>query len=94
MHLGQVHAHAGDRVVEAAAHQPGRRLDVLWLELLDPELGRDAREEAVERLVSDAAALLRIGLGVDRLRIEEPFDEPGRGAVGEALELCYGERAS
>ncbi len=44
LHLGQIHAHARERVVEAAAHQPGRRLNVLRLEPLHPELGRDAEK--------------------------------------------------
>ena len=92
LHLGEIHPHAGERVVEAAAHKAGRGFDMLRLELLDPELGGDAREEPVESLMGDAAALLRVGLGVDRLRIDEALDEPGRGAIGEALELRHPER--
>ena len=82
LHLGEVHPYPAHGLVEALPHQARGRLQVLRLELLDPELGRDAGEEAVEGVVRDAAALLRVGLGVNRLRIEEPLDEPGRGAVG------------
>ena len=39
----------------------------------------------------DAAALFRVGRGVDRLRVEETLDEPRRGAVCEALELGHAE---
>ena len=39
----------------------------------------------------DAAALHRIRLGIDRPRVEEALDEPGRRAVGEALELGHRE---
>ena len=64
------------------------------LELLDAELRRHAREEAVQRCVRHRAALHRVRLRVDRPRGEEPLEEPGGGAVGEALELGHRERGA
>src|SRR5581483_2999460 len=66
---------------------PHRIVDDALLEPLDAELLRESREELVERVVRDRAAQLRIHLRVDRARREMALDEPGRGAVGEALEL-------
>ena len=94
LHLGELHPHAADRLVEALPHQPLRVVDVARLELLDAELRRHAREEAVQRRVRHRAALHRVGLGVDRPRGEEALDEPGGGAVGEALELGHRERGA
>jgi hypothetical protein len=42
--------------------------------------------------VGDRAAELRVDLGVDRLRIEQPLHEPRRRAVGHPLELGDVER--
>ena len=56
------------------------------------ELLRQAGEEAVERGVRDRAAQLRVDLGVDRPRVDDAVDEPGRRAVGEPLELGDVER--
>ena len=39
----------------------------------------------------DLPAQHRVGLGVDRLRVDEPLDQPGRRAVDEALELGRAE---
>ena len=55
------------------------------------ELLRQAGVEGVERLVGDLAAQQRVGLGVDRLRVDDPLEEPGRRAVDEALELGRAE---
>ena len=68
LHLGHVHAHALQRLVEARAHQPHGVFDDALVELLDAELLRQAREELVERVVRDRAAQLRVDLGVDRAR--------------------------
>src|SRR5947209_7425825 len=92
LHLGHLHPHAAECLAEARAHQShGVVLDTL-VEFLDAELLREAREELEQRAVGDGAAQLRIDLGVDRLRIDEPVDEPCRRAVGEALELGDVER--
>ena len=40
----------------------------------------------------DRAAHARVDLRVDRARVEQPLDEPDRGAVGERLELGGAER--
>src|SRR5207237_1156611 len=58
------------------------------------ELLRQAGVELVERLVRDLAAQHRVGLGVDRLRVDDALEEPGRRAVGEALELGRREDAA
>src|SRR5262245_2690529 len=92
LHLGHVHAHALHGLVEAGAHQPHRFLDHAVVETLDPELLRQAREELVQSAVRDGSAQLRIDLRVDRARIEQALDEPGRRAVGKAFELGDVER--
>ena len=44
-------------------------------------------EELEERLVRDRAAHARVDLGVHRLRVEHPLDEPDRRAARERLQL-------
>ena len=56
------------------------------------ELLRQPVVERVERLVGDLAAQERVGLGVDRLRVDDALEEPRRRAVDEALELGRAER--
>ena len=51
------------------------------------ELLRQPAVERVQRLVRDAAAQHRVGLGVDRLRGDHALEEPRRRAVDEPLEL-------
>src|SRR6185437_13802111 len=70
-----------------ATHETDGRLDVGLVERLDSELARQPGEELVEGRVRDRSAQLRIDLGVDRLRVEETLDEPGRRAVRKALQL-------
>ena len=48
--------------------------------------------EAVQRRVRDGAAQHRVDLAIDLARREQPLEEPGRGAVGEALQLGDVER--
>ena len=94
LHVGHVHAHARERIVEAGAHEAHRVLHALRLDPIGAELLRQPGEEAVQRRVRDAAAELGVDLGVDRLRIEEALDEPRGRAVGEPLELGDTERVA
>src|SRR4051794_24301107 len=87
LELRQLHAHAVHRRVEAAPKERQRAVELRLVQLLHAELLRDAAEELVQRVVCDRAAQLRVGLGVDRVRVEQPLDEPRRRAVGETLEL-------
>src|SRR5207247_7023342 len=64
----------------------------LRLDAVRSELLRQPGEETAQRGVRDAALELRVDLGVDRLRVEIPLDEPGGRAVGKALELGDAER--
>ena len=64
-------------VVEAAPQERQRAVERRLVQPLDAELFRDAAEELVQRVVRDRAAQLRVGLRVDRVRVEQPFDEPG-----------------
>ena len=91
LQLGQLHAHAVHRLVEAAAQERQRAVELRLVEPLDAELLRDAAEELVQRAVRDRAAQLRVDVRVDRPRIEQPVDEPRGRAVGEALELRHVE---
>src|SRR5581483_2414220 len=59
LHLRHVHAHALQRLLEARAHEPDRVLHDAFLEVLDAELLRQAREELEERAVRDRALQLR-----------------------------------
>ena len=92
LHLGHLHPDALQRLVEAGAHEAHRTVLDAVVQLLDAELLGQPREELEERAVRDRAAQLRIHLRVDRLRVEEALEEPGRRAVREPLELGDVER--
>ncbi len=88
MEVSQVEAHAGGKcVVETAPHQLEGGLQVFRRDALRVKLPWERGVEAVERRVHDLAAKDGVRLGVDRLRVDHPLDEPGGGAVGEPLEL-------
>src|SRR5439155_3672592 len=91
LELRHLHPHAVHRRVEAAPEERQRAVELRLVELLDAELLRDAAEELVQRVVRHGTAELRVGLRVDRVRVEQPLDEPRRGAIGETLELGHVE---
>ena len=92
LHVGHLHALSLERLVEAGAHEPDRCVFDTRLEPFDAQLLRHAREELEERRVRDGTFQLGVDLCIDRARIEEPVDEPGGRAVGEALQLRDVER--
>src|SRR4029453_3429821 len=91
LQLGQLHAHAVYGLVETAAQERQRAIEVSLVEALDAEFLGDAAEELVQRAVRDRTSQLRIDVRVDRPRIKQSVDEPGGRAVREALELGHVE---
>jgi hypothetical protein len=78
---------AAQCLVDAALEEPERGVEVAGVDPLAAELLRQPAVERIKRLVGNLAAHERVGLGVDRLRVDDALEEPGRGAVDEALEL-------
>ena len=76
-----------ESLVEAALEECNCGLHGLGTDPLDPEFLREPRVERVESLVSDLAAQKGVRFRVDRLRVDDPLEQPGGGTVEEALEL-------
>ncbi len=87
LEVAHLHADAADRLVEARVDEHDGRVGVAVLEVRRAELLLQPAEETVERRVGDGAAQLGVDLGVDRARVDDALHQPGRRAVGEALEL-------
>src|SRR5918994_604627 len=87
LHLDHLEPDTAERLLETVPHEAHRILDLLRTNPVAAEHLRKALKELEECAVGDRAAQSRIDLRVDRLRVDQPVDEPGRGAVGKALEL-------
>ena len=88
LELGQIEPDSRfERVVQAGSHEDERGVEVLGRHALGVQLPGKRRVEAVQRRVNDLPSEHRVRLGVDGLGIDHALHEPGRGAVGETLEL-------
>src|SRR5581483_343909 len=87
LHLGHLHAHAADCLVEACAHEPdGVVLDAL-VELLDAELLGQAVEELEERAVRDGAAKLGIDFGSSSLSTNHADEQSAKRSSSVTLNV-------
>src|SRR4029453_843674 len=85
LQLRHLQPNAAEGPLEALTHEVDRILHLLGPDAVAPENLGEAGEELEERAVGDRAAELRVDFRIDRPRVQHPIDEPGRGAVGEAL---------
>ncbi len=93
LHLGHLHPHALDRLVEAGAHQPRRIVgDAAASSFSTPSsFGSRVKNLNSAECATDPRSFASTSR-VDRARIEEPVDEPRGRAVGEPFELGDVER--
>ena len=94
LELGHLHPDARERPLEALVQERERLVQPRLLDAIAADRLRQPTEEAVERRVRDRPTEHRVDLAVDLLRVDQPLEEPGGGAVREALELGDVERAS
>src|ERR687891_490533 len=92
--LRELLADSVERIVQAPTEEADGVLDVAGLHALRAELLRKAAEEPAQSGVRERAPELRVHLGVDLLRRDDPLEEPDRGARGERLELRRVENGS
>ena len=92
LQIGQLHAHALERIGETAPEEDERFLDAFGLDPVRAELLRESRVEAEQGLVRDRATQACVDSSVDALGIDQPLEEPDRRAVSKALELRDAER--